>query len=59
MLHPFQDATLAQAAAEAGYALTFAHERKVRGAEEDCRRQGLAYPPPLVAESMGGWQNGG
>ena len=26
----------------------------MRGAEEDCRRQGIAFIP-LVAESMGGW----
>ena len=54
VVHPFQDATLAQAATQPGYALTFAHERKVRGAEEDCRRQGIAFVP-LVAESIGGW----
>ena len=54
VVHPFQDATLVRAATEPGFALTFAHERKVRGAEEDCRRQGIAFIP-LVAESMGGW----
>ena len=48
-------ATLAQAATEPGYALTFAHQRKARGAEGDCRRQGIAFLP-LVAESMGGWR---
>ena len=26
----------------------------MRGAEEECRRQGIAFLP-LVAESMGGW----
>ena len=55
IVHPFQDATLAQAATEPGYALTFAHQRKARGAEGDCRRQGIAFLP-LVAESMGGWR---
>ena len=54
VVHPFQEATLARAATEPGFALTFAHERKVRGAEEECRRQGIAFLP-LVAESMGGW----
>ena len=55
IVHFFQDATLAQAATEPGYALTFAHQRKARGAEGDCRRQGIAFLP-LVAESMGGWR---
>ena len=32
----------------------FAHDRKLWGAEEDCRLQGTAFLP-LVAESFGGW----
>ena len=56
VVHPFQDATLARAATEPGFALTFAHERKARGAEEDCRRQGIAFFP-LAVESFGGWHS--
>ena len=43
-----------EAATEPGHALNFAHDRKLRGAEEDCRQQGIAFLP-LVAESLGGW----
>ena len=35
-------------------ALNFAHDRKLRGAEEECRQQGIAFLL-LVAESLGGW----
>ena len=45
---------MAQAALEPGHALQFAHDRKVRGAAEDCQRQGISFLP-LVVESMGGW----
>ena len=31
-----------------------AHRRKLREAEEDCRRQGIAFLP-MAAESFGGW----
>ena len=54
VIHPFQAATVAQAALEPGHALQFAHDRKVRGAAEDCQRQGIAFHP-LVMDSMGGW----
>ena len=56
VVHPFQDATLARAATEPGYPLNFAHDRKMRGAEADCRQQGISFIP-LVAESMGGWHS--
>ena len=49
-----QTATVDRAAEEPGFALEFAHERKLRGAEDLCRQQGLAFLP-LVAESLGGW----
>ena len=45
---------MAGAATTPGHALTFAYDRKVRGAEEDCRRQGIAFLP-MAAESLGGW----
>ena len=54
IVHPLQDATMPQAATTPGYALSFAYDRKLRGAEEDCRRQGIAFIP-MVAESFGGW----
>ena len=44
VIHPFQAATVAQAALEPGHALQFAHDRKVRGAAEDCQRQGIFFP---------------
>ena len=56
VVNPLQGATIAQAAATPGYALTFAFDRKVRGAAEDCRRQGIAFLP-LAAESFGGWHS--
>ena len=54
VIHPFQAATVAQAALEPGHALQFTYDRKVRGAAEDCQRQGIFFLP-FVVESMGGW----
>ena len=54
VVHPLQDATVVRAANEPGHALNFAHDRKLRGAEEDCRQQEIAFLP-LVVESLGGW----
>ena len=51
---PLQAATMPGAANTAGHALDYAHGRKANGAEEECRRQGIAFLP-LVAESFGGW----
>ena len=51
VFHPLQDAT---AANEPGHARNFAHDSKLRGAEEECRQQGIAFLP-LVAESLAGW----
>ena len=51
---PCQAAFVEGAAATPSYALGQAHLRKVRGAEEACRAQGLSFLP-LVAESHGGW----
>ena len=41
------------------YNLNLAHSaiNKVRGAEEECRAQGIAFLP-MVAESLGGWHSG-
>ena len=54
VVNPLQAATLAGAATTPGHALSYAYTRKMRGAEEDCRRQGIAFLP-LVVESLGGW----
>ena len=51
--HPLQDQTVAQAAVTPGHAMTVAYERKMRGAGELCRQEGLAFIP-IVAESLGG-----
>ena len=47
-------ATVVRAANEPGYAPNFAHDRKLRGAEDECRQQDIAFIP-LVAESLSGW----
>ena len=54
---PLQQATLTGAATTPGFALDYAFGNKVRGAEEECRAQGIAFLP-IVAESLGGWHNG-
>ena len=38
----------------AGHSLTYAYERKMNGAGEESRRQGIAFLP-IVAETFGGW----
>ena len=57
MVNPLQAATLTGAASTPGHALSYAYTRKMRGAEEDCRRQGIAFLP-LAVESFGGWHGG-
>ena len=57
VVNPLQAATLAGAATTPGHALSFAYDRKMRGADDDCRRQGIAFSP-LVVESFGGWHTG-
>ena len=52
VIHPIQEATMPNAATTPSFALSFAHDRKIRGAEEDCRRQGIAFIP-LVASPLG------
>ena len=46
--------TLARAAAEPGYALSYAYNNKMRVTADLCDQQGIAFIP-VVAESMGGW----
>ena len=52
VINSLQDATAERKAQEAGFAIAFAHQRKMGGAAEDCQQQGLAFVP-LVAESLG------
>ena len=54
VVNPLQVATVAQAAQTAGHALTFAFERKMRGAFDECMQQGIKFIP-IVAETLGGW----
>ena len=46
--------TRAGAATTPGHALNVAYDRKMAGAGEQCRQQGIAFIP-VVAESLGGW----
>ena len=52
--HPLQDMTRAGAATSPGHALNVAYDRKMAGAGEQCRQQGIAFIP-VVAEALGGW----
>ena len=45
--------TVGGAAATPGYALTYAHDRKMRGASEACRAAGIMFIP-IVFESLAG-----
>ena len=42
------------AAANPGHAADVAYKRKMQGAAEDCRAQGIVFLP-LAAETFGGW----
>ena len=53
---PLQQATMPGAATTPGFALDHAYGIKVRGAEEQCRAQGIAFLP-LAAETFGGWHS--
>ena len=57
IITPIQAATMPGAADTAGHALDHAYGRKMNGAEEQCRRQGIAFLP-MVAETFGGWHSG-
>ena len=57
VVNPLQQATVAGAATTAGHAITYAHQRKMRGAGDACRRQGITLMP-VVVESLGGWGEG-
>ena len=51
--NPLQQLTLRGAATTAGHALTVAYDRKMSGAAEACRDQGITFIP-LAFESLGG-----
>ena len=53
-----QGATVAEKVTTPGYALTYAYKKKISGAEEDCRRPGIAFLL-IAAKSLGAgtrWQ---
>ena len=54
VINPLQQATVDGAATTPGFSLDFAFDRKMRGADEECARQGVAFTP-LAFESLGGW----
>ena len=54
VINPLQQATVVEAATTPGHSLDFAFDRKMRGAADDCQRQGVAFIP-LAFESLGGW----
>ena len=45
---------MAGAAANPGFALSQAFDRKMRSAADDCRAQGISFLP-MAVESLGGW----
>ena len=51
VVNPLKSRTVAGAATTAGHATTFAYQRKMRGADEACRRQGIRLMA-VVVESL-------
>ena len=56
VVNPLQQANVHEAAVNPGLSLSFAFERKMRGAADDCERQGASFIP-LAFESLGGWHS--
>ena len=54
VINPLQDLTRAGAAASPGHAADVAFQRKMVGAAEACRAEGIVFLP-LAAETFGGW----
>ena len=54
VISPLQSAVVDREAAESGYALRFAWERKMRAAFDACDAQRISFIP-LPAETFGGW----
>ena len=57
VVNPLQQATVNEAAVTPGHSLNFAYDRKMRGAADDCERQGIVFQP-LAFESLGGLAQG-
>ena len=55
---PMRQDLVEQAATNPGHALSAKYDEKLNGAEELCRRQGMAFFP-LAAETFGGWHRVG
>ena len=55
---PMRQDLVVAAATNPGHALSFKYDEKLNGAEELCRRQGIAFFP-LAAETFGGWHRVG
>ena len=56
VVNPLQAALVNQAATIPGHALTYAHNRKMAQAGEECRREGLVFIP-MAMETLGGWHD--
>ena len=54
VINPLQDLTRAGAAASPGHAADVAFQRKMVGAAEACRSEGIVFLP-LAGETFGGW----
>ena len=54
VVNPLQGALVKEAAVTPGHALEFRYGKKMDGAAEACRREGIVFLP-LVVESLGGW----
>ena len=54
IVNPLQDATVAEAATNPGYALDHRYGKKMLGTAAACLREGIKFLP-LVAETLGGW----
>ena len=54
VISPMQEAVINQEAANSGYALRFAWDRKMRSAFEPCSAQRISFIP-LPIETFGGW----
>ena len=55
---PMRQDLVEAAATNPGHALSVKYDEKLNGAEELCRRQGMAFFP-LAAETFGGWHRVG
>ena len=54
VINPLQDLTREGAAAKPGHAADVAYQRKMQGAADACRAQGIVFLP-MAVETFGGW----